>query len=214
MAGAASAEDAGRHSEAAAPTAKRPPSPTAGSTSNAAISAFLSALPSTSDGFSRYDASFPPTADTFHHYLPSASDTKEQTPITTEKDRCLIRALKARPAGRKRTAPPPPPPIERKRRRWGALDRERKQACLRVALAAACAGRQPDDGVLGRLRKGWAENPRKKQVVNAEVRQALCATLPRWSLIQLREYLGSAGVEVGGSRSELIAAVNAHLAPE
>lgn len=85
---------------------------------------------------------------------------------------------------------------------------------MRVALVAACSGRPTGDDVLGRLRRAWAENPRKKQLVGYDVRKALCDSLPRWSLAQLREYVARADVPAGDTRQELVAAVSAHLGPE
>lgn len=101
-----------------------------------------------------------------------------------------------------------------KRRRWSTLDRERKTACLRIALAAATAD-DVQDPVLKRLKKGWASNPKKKQLVDAEVRKAICRSLQRWNIGQLREYVDKAGMHVQGyAKHDLVHAVHQHLAPE
>lgn len=70
------------------------------------------------------------------------------------------------------------------------------------------------DEILRRLKRGWLENPRRKQLVNAEVREALCKSLGGWSVEQLREYVKEAGIEGGVSKAELVQAVHTHLVPE
>lgn len=82
-----------------------------------------------------------------------------------------------------------------------------------MALAAATAHGMGDEN-LRRLKKGWVENPRRRQLVNAEVREALCRSLGGWSVEQLREYIKEAGIEGGRNKAELVHAVHAHLAPE
>lgn len=71
------------------------------------------------------------------------------------------------------------------------------------------------DPVLKRLKKGWSTDPKKKQLVNAEVRQAICRSLQRWSMPQLREYVDKAGMEVRGqAKHDFVHAVHQHLAPD
>lgn len=82
-----------------------------------------------------------------------------------------------------------------------------------MALAAATA-HDVSDEVLRRLKRGWAENPRRRQLVNAEVREALCRSLGGWSVEQLREYVKEAGIEGGVNKAELVQTVRAHLVPE
>lgn len=189
----------------------KPPTPdTEPSPPDTSLESMLRALPS-SGLFSRYDGT--PTSDTFPLYLPSRSDLWRRSTIPTEKTRCLIRALRAKPSGsRKRALDAVAPPA--KRRRWSTLDRERKTACLRIALTAATAD-EVRDPVLRKLKKGWAADPKKKQLVNAEVRQAICRSLQRWSVTQLREYVEKAGMKVHGqAKHDLVNAVHQHLAPE
>lgn len=86
---------------------------------------------------------------------------------------------------------------------------------MRIALAAATADEVVHDPVLRKLKKGWAADPKKKQLVNAEVRLAICRSLQRWSVQQLREYVQKAGMEVKGeAKHDLVNAVHQHLAPE
>lgn len=192
------------------------------------LTTFLATLPSKTDSFISYIPSNPPLPDaTLYTYLPSPDDVSQVYQIPQEKDRCLIRALKskakpkvkpkAKSTTRKRPAPASPGPLRKRPYRWSDLQRERKQACLRIALIAACEGRPHADDVLGRLRRGWAENPRKKQLVGPDVRNALCQTLPRWSVAQLKMYISRAELPVpdvnSSSREDLIAAVRSHLAP-
>lgn len=103
---------------------------------------------------------------------------------------------------------------EAKRPRWTALDRERKQACLRVALAAAC--KQPDaPHSLHALREAWARDPRAKQLVDCDVRRALAASVSKWTSHELREYLARAGLHAGAmARHEMARSVEAHITPD
>lgn len=177
---------------------------------NSSIESIIHSLPSTGL-FSRYDGT--PVSDSFPLYLPSQADLWARTTIPTEKTRCLIHALRAKPtASRKRPLDSSGPTS--KRRRWSSLDRDRKTACLRTALAAATSG-DVQDPVLKRLKKGWSTDPKKKQLVNAEVRQAICRSLQRWSMPQLREYVEKAGMEVRGqAKHDFVHAVHQHLAPD
>lgn len=72
------------------------------------------------------------------------------------------------------------------------MDKEKKQMCLKVALTAACRHSEVGD-VLDRLRQGWAQNPRRKQSVNAEIRRTIRERVPLWTEIELRQYLLKAG---------------------
>lgn len=199
--------------------------------------AMLSDLPTTSPtAFSNFDPSLP--ADSFHLYLPSPADVPPTaTVITTEKRRCLIRALLSRSASTPKRAasvrsPPRPTPAsvsvaspaprattsplaETKRPRWTSLDRERKQACLRVALSAACRT-SPAGSPLHQLRDGWARNPRLRQLVDLQVRRLLADSVPTWNATELREYLSRANIPrvLALTRPELVSIVVAHLAPE
>lgn len=192
-----------------------PPPPTSSSPgevldANSSIDSVIRSLPSTGL-FSRYNGH--QVSDSFPLYLPSPSDLWTRTIIPTEKTRCLIRALRAKPSStRKRALDASSPPT--KRRRWSSLDRERKTACLRIALAAATSG-DVQDPVLKRLKKAWSSDPKKKQLVNAEVRQAICRSLQRWGMAELKDYVEKAGMEVrGGAKHDLVHAVHQHLAPD
>ncbi|KAI0565298.1 hypothetical protein FGB62_19g140 [Gracilaria domingensis] len=128
----------------------------------------------------------------FKRYIPEPSDTALQIRISNEKSRCLIRALTARAhRQRKRSAPSSMQPAP-KRPRWLDLEKEKKQHCLKVALAASCKHGEPGDA-LDRLKQGWAQNPRRKQPVTAEVRRLIRERIPLWSERELRTYLSKAG---------------------
>lgn len=104
----------------------------------------------------------------------------------------MIRALTARPMrSRKRSAPSASQPTP-KRPRWIQLDNKTKQLCLKVALTASCQHGQPGDP-LNRLKDGWAQNPRRKQSVNSEIRRILRERVPLWTKFELRHYLSKAG---------------------
>lgn len=75
------------------------------------------------------------------------------------------------------------------------------------------------DTLLAKLKRGWKENPRRKQMVTAEVRRALCRSLTRWSVADLSDYLTKAGVQGAttgdpSDKTELVQRVHDHLAPE
>lgn len=181
--------------------------------------AVLKDLPTTASGFSQFDPNLQP--DSFRTYLSSASDVAPTCrAIKTEKTRCLIRALKAMSTSelttKKRTlsaAGSTGNPEPAKRARWSGLPKEQKQACLRIALAAACA--HESSGALQRLRTGWAEDPRRKQLVNGEVRRAICQSVEFWGLDELNDYMSKGGIPVSSAmrRPEIIRAVREHLAP-
>lgn len=177
------------------------------------VESMLSNLPA-SEAFTTYDGNLP--VDAFAKYLPSTEDPAPKR-ITTEKNRCLIRALRAKPAGEKSLKRPAPSASEQtpKRARWSLMDREKKQACLRVALAAACRQGGRED-TLNKLKDAWAENPRRKQVVNGAVRSLLCETVPRWSEDELKSYLARAGLQNESSKAkkDMVQAVLNHLGPE
>lgn len=180
----------------------------------------LSDLPS-SDAFSQYDPSY--VSDAFPLYLPLP--TPPDQIIQSEKTRCLIRALTSK-ADRERRSHTQRREKRRasdmgsdampgvaKRMRWTNLDKERKQACVRVALSAACQHAKHGDLVYN-MRETWLKNPRKKQMVNVDVRKALVKSVDLWTEQQLRTYLERAGglgvVTVEG----MVRAVRDHLAPE
>lgn len=190
----------------------------------------LSDLPTMSPtAFSNYDPSAP--ADSPRLYLPSPDDVSHAYPIPTERRRCLIRALTARPplCGKRtasaasdadvqttgaRVAEDREREREMKRPRWTALDRERKQACLRVALSAACKQLGAPRS-LHNLKEGWARNPRMKQLIDGDVRRALAASVPSWSSHELREYLARAGIVAGAmGRVEMTRVVESHITPD
>ncbi|PXF48302.1 hypothetical protein BWQ96_01991 [Gracilariopsis chorda] len=156
---------------------------------NSSVQAILRDLPS-SDAFSAFEPTI--ATDAFKRYIPAPSDTARQIRIANEKNRCLIRALTARPfRSRKRSAPSISQPAP-KRPRWIQLDREKKQLCLKVALTASCQHGEPGDA-LNRLKDGWAQNPRRKQSVNSEIRRILRERVPLWTKHELRQYLLKTG---------------------
>lgn len=183
------------------------------------IMAMLQDLPSTANGFSQFDASL--QSDKFCTYLSSAADKAAGCyEIKTEKTRCLIRALKAmstaEPSAKKRSlsvvlGADKTEPV--KRARWSTLAKEQKQACIRIALTAACAHR--GNVALENLRAGWAENPRRKQLINADVRRAICQSVELWSVDELGDYMSKSGLTPSRSiqKMDMVRAVRAHLAP-
>lgn len=194
-------------------------SPSAADPRSSYIESILGDLPRARGGFTDYRA--PPPSETFKRYTP---DPEKQAlypaPATvhTDRTRCLIRALQSKLdiTGAKRPAPVAEASGTKRLKDdgWAALGREQKQACLRVALAAACAQSDPAPNLLS-LRAVWAENPRKKQLVNADVRVALADSAQSWAICELRDYLDKAGIagDGGGSREYMARRVRAHLRP-
>lgn len=190
-------------------------------TDDRAVRTMLSGLPAFG-GFTSYDASLP--IDAFTQYL--ATDTPPPQNIKNESTRTLIRALEAKSEkrgkkrdlqhdttrDRKRPATELPAVVG-KRAKWASLEKERKQACIRVALAAASKYARAGDRV-HKLRKVWQENPRRKQMINADVRGALVESVSQWTEKELGTYLNRAGMSGVVTREGMIRAVRYHLAPE
>lgn len=99
-----------------------------------------------------------------------------------------------------------------KRARWNDMDRDRKQSCLRVAIIAAAKYAQPGDCVY-KLHQTWAQNPKKRQTIDTEVRSALCSQIRMWSMNELKEYLIRAGIPGSNqmSKSELTRVIKEHM---
>ncbi|CAN8067213.1 unnamed protein product [Agarophyton chilense] len=172
------------------------------------VQAILSDLPF-SDAFSAFEPSISTTP--FKKYIPEHSDTARQVCISNEKNRCLIRTLAARSyRSRKRSAPSLAQPAS-KRLRWIQLDKEKKQMCLKVALAASCRHGESGDA-LDLLKQRWAQNPRRKQSVNSNIRRAIRERVRLWNEHELKQYLLKAGESSNGMTvQQMRNAIREHL---
>lgn len=181
------------------------------SSTNTMVERMLLDLPQ-SGAFSSYDGSL--CAEEFQSYVHAGPMDPGQT-IRNEKTRCLIRALKPKTNTRKRQFSVGSNEQATKRRKgWSSLEREKKQACMRLALVAATKNNIADE-CLKKLKRGWMQDPKRKQLVNAEVRLALCRSLMRWSIAELKEYLRRAGAPTEeNEKMRLVNLVHQHLAPE
>lgn len=161
-------------------------------------------------------------------YVPGASDALG-VPLRSSPTRTLVRALRAAGAAAApplpRPAVPPEPAAEaapapaRKRRRetrvvpLDGLAKGLRQACLRVALTAACEAPDPPAALTG-MRDAWRANNRARFRVTRDLRAMLAASVARWPTPVLEKYMQRAceGFVVM-PRAEMVAAVRFHLAP-
>jgi hypothetical protein len=94
---------------------------------------------------------------------------------------------------------------------WSAMPRERRQACVRVSLAAAVT-RAPS-AALATLHHVWQEDPRRPQRVTHDIRKELAESSVNWTERELKLYLREADLSGSGGRADLARRVHTHLRP-
>lgn len=136
-------------------------------------------------------------------YIPSPSDIlPTHYTIPLSRKRCLIRALSSSPSP---SGPPPRvgtkrphPSSSTRREKWLCMDHSARRECLRVALDAAHIPGTPDT-----------------VPDSDETRRRIARTVNTWSLLQLKEYITRAGMQIGGMpKHQMIALVQTHMSPD
>ena len=181
---------------------------------------FLDDLPSSSDAFTRMVAQPLRGSESLPRYIPDPEAVKPRVEIQTHRTKCLIRALSAKPfvdpVRKTEHTQPNKPPAKRQREAeslsWSNLEKEQRQACLRVALAGACDSPNPSHDLVHMLSE-WRENPRKKQKLTYRMRVDLAQSTSTWTMDHLRAYLERAKITPALSRAELVRQVRFHLLP-
>lgn len=129
------------------------------------------------------------------------------------------RSAKAAARGSAGDAPGRPPKRARLGGGFGALAREKRQVCIRVALAAAM--QHSPSAVVSELNRVWKKNPASPQRVTSEIRRELAESTKNWSVDELMAYVEGAalgrlsGFTIGLSKSrrELAVLVRENLMP-
>jgi hypothetical protein len=94
---------------------------------------------------------------------------------------------------------------------WSFMTRERRQACLRIGLAAAVS-KSPVPSI-SELHRVWQLDPRCPQRVTPEIRRELAESAFSWTVAELKDYLCEAGLSPVGPKIELARRVHLHIRP-
>jgi hypothetical protein len=94
---------------------------------------------------------------------------------------------------------------------WSSMTRERRQACLRISLAAAVA--TSPVASISELHRVWQQDPRCPQRVTPEIRRELAESAFSWTVAELKDYLCEAGLSRVGQKIELARRVHLHIRP-
>jgi hypothetical protein len=94
---------------------------------------------------------------------------------------------------------------------WSHMARQKRQACLRISLAAAVL--KSPAGCVSELYRVWQVDPSRPQRVTPEIRRELAESAFGWSVSELKSYLREAGLSQIGQRLELARRVHSHVRP-